>query len=655
MARVKPGCIVASHDFDEVDDHEVGSFWSKLKHTVSSAAHAVTHAAGGAIHGVTHAVASGGRLLGHVPIVGSGLRGAFNLTVGAPFAVAEKVVSGQRLDKVALSSLKEGVANVRAVAPYAQTVISFVPGIGQGVAGAIGASLALASGMPITQAVLEGVKGALPGGALAKAAFDVGEAAIQGRPIDQIALAALPLTPQQKDIVTRGLATAKALAHGQRVDQALLNQAMTLLPETARKAVQIGMALGHGQVLQAMRGAASATPAARDVFGKLENALPAPMRRLPLRLHSADLSRAHAMIARNPVLSHLPITTLARRANVSTSTIQTALNRQRGLNWRPLSPMAMAWVRKLHVYAPAHALGDTRGLSPDGLVYVVESGDYPGKIALKLTGSANRWPELIAANKQKPTVNRGIGPEFKTLFAGEKLTVPSSWKVAAPAVPAIVVPTTTPSSLPSPSPVIPPVAPTTPVLDPARETTATVLQAKALLVAWTKTDGAKEAGFPDYGLKAEDLSTTFGPRDEFILASFEGWSNRTRGTQLPVDGILTDAAAAALRDWADKSAAPVIPPLAPAEEPTPSASPTPSTSTSPTPQIDLPEMTIPASAPTAPAPSSATAAKPAGGLALALVGAGSGALLAGLPGAAMGGVAGFVLDQLLAPKQSASA
>jgi hypothetical protein len=123
------------------------------------------------------------------------------------------------------------------------------------VSGAIGASLALASGQNITSALKEGVKGALPGGPIAKAAFDLGEAAIQGKPIDAIALAALPIPDAQKKLVAQGLATAKDLAHGKRLDAALMNTALAALPPEARKAVTVGLALGHGQVLQAARAA----------------------------------------------------------------------------------------------------------------------------------------------------------------------------------------------------------------------------------------------------------------------------------------------------------------------------------------------------------------------------------------------------------------
>jgi hypothetical protein len=222
-----------------------------LKKAVRSVGKAVTTATKATAKGL----GSVGAALNKVPIVGKGLGGVFTLTIGAPFGVINGVVSGQRIDKVALNHLKTQIGAIREVAPYVQTVVSFVPGVGQGISGAIGASLALASGQNITSAILSGVKSALPGGPLAKAAFDVGEAAIQGRPLDQVALAAIPLPAEQKKILAAGLATAKALAHGERVDAAFFNNALKLLPADAQKALTVGMALAHGQVIQATKAA----------------------------------------------------------------------------------------------------------------------------------------------------------------------------------------------------------------------------------------------------------------------------------------------------------------------------------------------------------------------------------------------------------------
>jgi hypothetical protein len=222
-----------------------------LKKAVRSAGKAV----GAPIKLAAKAGRTVGRQLGKVPVVGGGLKGVFNLTVNGPFQVAGHIASGDRLDRVALGALKSQVQSVQAVAPYAQTVLSFVPVVGQGVSAGLGAGLALASGQPITQAIMAGVKSALPGGPLAKGIFDASTAVIQGKPLDQIVLSTLPLDAQAKKGLGVALDVTKRLAKGERVDKALIAQAdkaISLLPVDAQKAFKVGGALGQAQNLQAI-------------------------------------------------------------------------------------------------------------------------------------------------------------------------------------------------------------------------------------------------------------------------------------------------------------------------------------------------------------------------------------------------------------------
>jgi hypothetical protein len=196
-----------------------------------------------------------GRQLGKVPVVGGGLKGVFDLTVNAPFQVAGKVASGERIDRVAISSLKAHVSSVKDVAPYAQTVISIVPVVGPGVNAGIGAGLALASGQPITTALMEGVKSALPGGPLARSVFEASSAVIQGKPIDQIILSTIPLDAQAKKGLAVALDVSKRLASGQRVDKVLLSQAdraLILLPSDVQKSFKVGTAMAEARKLQAI-------------------------------------------------------------------------------------------------------------------------------------------------------------------------------------------------------------------------------------------------------------------------------------------------------------------------------------------------------------------------------------------------------------------
>jgi nucleoid-associated protein YgaU len=59
--------------------------------------------------------------------------------------------------------------------------------------------------------------------------------------------------------------------------------------------------------------------------------------------------------------------------------------------------------------------------------YVVQPGDSPTLIAERLGRDGKRWPELVAANPNKPLTSDGT---FASLRPGETLQLPPSWAVA---------------------------------------------------------------------------------------------------------------------------------------------------------------------------------------------------------------------------------
>jgi hypothetical protein len=135
----------------------------------------------------------------------------------SPLNLATSIASGARLDRAVLKSLKDQVRIAKEAAPYAQAVVSMVPGVGTGVSAAIGAGVALAEGRGIDEAAKAAIKGALPGGPAASAAFD----------------------------------TAMNLAEGQDLDEAALNAARELVPEgPGRQAFDIGLAIATGENVQ---------------------------------------------------------------------------------------------------------------------------------------------------------------------------------------------------------------------------------------------------------------------------------------------------------------------------------------------------------------------------------------------------------------------
>lgn len=170
--------------------------------------------------------------------------------VGSPFTLTADIVGGKRLDKALLKNFKDNLKAAKDIAPYVQTVVSFVPGIGQGVAGMIGAAGALAAGKSISESLVAGVKGALPGGPITAAAMDITIAAAQGKPIDEIAIAALPIDDSQKDLIKRAAHVVKAVAKGEKVEAIVYEQAIEQLPAKIQDGIAVGATLGIGKALQ---------------------------------------------------------------------------------------------------------------------------------------------------------------------------------------------------------------------------------------------------------------------------------------------------------------------------------------------------------------------------------------------------------------------
>lgn len=125
------------------------------------------------------------------------------------------------------SVLHDVVSTAEDIGSYATTVVALVPGVGTGVSAALSAGLALAQGKNITDAVKAGIRGAIPGGAIAAAGFDV----------------------------------AVKVASGANVGQATLEEARAQLPPgAAQQAFDVGLAVVTGEKHQQANPAIVAPP-----------------------------------------------------------------------------------------------------------------------------------------------------------------------------------------------------------------------------------------------------------------------------------------------------------------------------------------------------------------------------------------------------------
>jgi hypothetical protein len=150
---------------------------------------------------------------------------------GALVKLGGGLLRGENLLAAAKAAAKAGIADAREALRFAAMVAPFIPGIGTGVGAALGAADALANGQPITQALIAGVRGAIPGGVVAQAAFDTAAQLAQGKKLDEALLTAarnrLPPGPAQA-----AFDTGLAIAQGKKVQDAMLQGAGRLLPSS---------------------------------------------------------------------------------------------------------------------------------------------------------------------------------------------------------------------------------------------------------------------------------------------------------------------------------------------------------------------------------------------------------------------------------------
>jgi hypothetical protein len=196
--------------------------------------------------------------IGKIPILGDVARagiGAARLAIG-PAAIAidagSRLARGQSLGAALKGAVGGQLSAVRDQLRLAEMVAPFVPGIGTGVAAALGAANALAAGRPITEALLAAARSSLPGGAVAQAAFDTALNLAKGKNIGEALLTAA------RDRIPGGPAAraafdgALALAQGKRLQDAAFAAAGRILPPSpyAADALSFVQRVANGQNVQ---------------------------------------------------------------------------------------------------------------------------------------------------------------------------------------------------------------------------------------------------------------------------------------------------------------------------------------------------------------------------------------------------------------------
>ncbi len=243
--------IPTPYTFGSESSTEFGRSWfarqvSHASHFVSNTVKSAGREIGKAGHTVSNFQGMLTRQIGKIPVVGAPLKSVYDMQfhlVAGPLIAASQIAGGRRIDRAVLEHLKTLGHDAKNVAPIAQTVVSFVPGVGQGVSAALGAGLALAEGQPLDKIAEAAIAGAVPGGPLAVAAFHVAaggvKAAVSGQKFDFVdaakqsasgALQTLGLPPTATQALAAGVDAAGRIAHGEPLDKALTSGAISALP-----------------------------------------------------------------------------------------------------------------------------------------------------------------------------------------------------------------------------------------------------------------------------------------------------------------------------------------------------------------------------------------------------------------------------------------
>jgi len=256
------GLLSFHYPLYEATDEELEQFLGKLVSSVGKAASSVAKVAGQAVKTagkvintvqkvVPSSILTAG--LGFTPIglaVRAGIGAASaaasgkNVFQGALRTLASDPVSrfyvdtavstarGQNILKAVKEAAGGSVSDLRESLRFAAMVAPFVPGIGTGVGAALGAANALASGQPITEAMIAAAKNAVPGGAIAQAGFEMAVNVAKGKNLQTAAMetlrSQLPGGPAAQAAFDAGLALAK----GQNIQNAVIAAGGRLLPKS---------------------------------------------------------------------------------------------------------------------------------------------------------------------------------------------------------------------------------------------------------------------------------------------------------------------------------------------------------------------------------------------------------------------------------------
>lgn len=202
---------------------------------------------------------------------------------------------GENVMKAAQQAFQAGVGDVRKSLQFAAMVAPFVPGIGTGVAAALGAANALAAGQPITDALIASARDALPGGAVAQFAFDTAVNLAKGKNVAESLLESARNQVPGGSAVQAAFDAGLALAKGKNIQQALMAGVGRLMPASpfASDAVSFIQKVAAGHNIQEAALSHAGKLALNRMRSQAHRPVPAPPHRIHLRIPPRQQPAAH--------------------------------------------------------------------------------------------------------------------------------------------------------------------------------------------------------------------------------------------------------------------------------------------------------------------------------------------------------------------------
>ena len=126
-------------------------------------------------------------------------------------------------------------------------VVSYVPVFGTAISFVVNATVSLAQGEPIDQAVLDGIGGALPGQPTSGMVFNAGVAIAKGERIDHVAIDALPISKEAKVVLKAADDVVYGILNGDNVPEVAYQAIYNRMPPDVKQGMGYARRIINGE------------------------------------------------------------------------------------------------------------------------------------------------------------------------------------------------------------------------------------------------------------------------------------------------------------------------------------------------------------------------------------------------------------------------